>query len=58
MSVRSVKEIKTRDYTLKIQKFLGYMQKKEAALPQHYLSPNQIKPNYLLLYLFRFFIQI
>lgn len=20
--------------------------KKEAALPQHYLSPNQIKPNY------------
>jgi hypothetical protein len=24
----------------------GMGQKKEAALPQHYLSPNQIKPNY------------
>jgi len=53
MSVRSVKEIKTRDYSLKIQKNLEYLQKKEAALPQHYLSPNQIKPNYLLLFLFR-----
>jgi hypothetical protein len=30
----------------------GYLQaeeqKKEAVLPQHYLSPNQIKPNYPL----------
>ncbi len=25
----------------------GRGKKKEAALPQHYLSPNQIKPNYI-----------
>ena len=51
-------------FDIKIQKRLYVIKlsvvfkKKEVALPQHYLSPNQIKPNYLQNDVFRLVVQI